>query len=254
VTPDRDTYELHTAYFRLLGADQDYQRIVKEVLRPQWRATGLRPSHPGRFDLEQLQAAVKDGTADAALRRYVAAVERFVSGQLRLNDQRKPAKWACGYVHSMVVPPAYVPAAIGDDAVVSVPAEKWVGAESPPELTWDDGALALRVSAIGAVVTIPGREDTISCRPPEWGSFDRWDQFGRLAHELLDIELARLREAFEQRYKGSFKNRPAVADDHTILLPVLFRFLYHREPRPPEISRDRLKDFADRVGVDLPRR
>jgi hypothetical protein len=81
-----------------------------------------------------------------------------------------------------------------------------------PQQTWDDGALALRVSAIGAVVSVRDREDTINCRPPEWGSFDRWDQVGRLAHELLDIELNRLREAFEQRYKGSFKNRPEVAE------------------------------------------
>ena len=272
---DAHARQLRGRLFQLYGHDDAYRRLVRDRLRPQWRAVPLRADAPGRYGFSALRRAAKAIAADPALRRYVAAVDRAVAETLGLRSGGRPATWAGDYVHAVVANPYHLP----DELLFAAPTYAWSRPghqeTTPPyEVHWENSYLSIMVSPIGAVVRwasdpnglldVRGQAVYVRGWHPgpgmEWGNFDNWDDLANAAHQVLTRELGRLRAAYGERYgaqggpASQFRNRAALAKEREVLVPALFRLLYHGDRPPRGVHRQTLRRLAKRIGVDLPRR
>ena len=259
--PGQELGILRTRLFMLLCQDEQYRRTIKDDLRPLWRAVPALPAdHPGHHDFRVLRKMTSDGEADPALKRYVTKVSDFVSTTLRLNDNGSPAEWAERRVHAVIAPrsrPRDVPEHLWDDFVLCGGTASGVDQDSSPEPTWDIAYIPIlvAVSPGGAFVQVANQETEVVSSYPHWWNYPNWDNVTQEVKERLDRELNELHSRVQQLFDDvHLRNIANLEHDQQVLLSALVHVLYHRQPRPREITRDRLKDFADRLGVDLPRR
>ena len=259
--PGQELGILRTRLFMLLCQDERYCRTIKDELRALWRAVPALPGdHPGLKDFRVLREMANDGEADPALKRYVTNVSEFVSKTLRLNYKKSPAEWAERRIHAVIAPPSRpraIPQGLWDDFVLCGGAAAGVDQASSPDLTWDTASIPIliAVSPAGAYVQVADHEMESVSSYPHWWNYPNWDNVTQQVKERLDHELNELHSRVQKRLDDvHLRNFANLDHDQQVLLPALVQVLYHRQPRPREITRDRLKDFADRFGVDLPRR
>ncbi len=244
--PDLEQELLQGELIRLYRADlRRYRLIIEQDLRPLWKE--IRPQYASRSfwylcDQADEQAWQEEefGTApDAALTRYIRAVQRKTGESLGLNYQGVPAQWAMAFVHANV-------------SKRSGP----ISARFIPHFT---ATIEICASADGGVVresiaTRQGGEELAvlnEIKAANFSSFNEWEALQEAARSAVVRQIAQLREQFKQHH-GPYRNLRAIArqqDD----LQLLFACLWgHTKPHVNSNARERLRLLVSKLGIDAP--
>jgi hypothetical protein len=238
--------QLRVELFSLLDRSETYRTAIRGLLRTMWRAVPALPAdHPRRYHFGTLRRLASSETADTALKRYVAKVERFVADDLHLVDRGQPATWAGDFVDARVAHSSD----LSEDDELLAPILPWDPNDLPPEEDWHRSTVRIYVSCNGAVVQSQGEEPAfLPNRKPESMSFERWDELKQMARDAIDRQLEKLQSEYERQHGGKIQYLAPFLRDRFLLLPALVDYLVDARPLPSPIHPRWFQRLAQRIG------
>ncbi len=274
---------LRERLFALYRHDPRYLNIIAQDLRPAWlpvyrqiqsrqeeaaevlskatgmpleverdwvrRGTNLELEHLDR-ELEWLEARPEewqelDAYRTSLYERGVAALGLFHGG--------RPAGWAASYVHSDVASDLNLPVLSEPNPLTM---HETFGLNLRMDLHPLSGSVRAR-TADGEAGTdladqpLPDIFDRRTIAADAGRVFDRWEELKAEVLKFVDTWLADVRANYEEVFPA-WRNEASLRqqDDD---LPCLYRALFHRDPIPDKLDRERLRKLAQVIGVDFPR-